>query len=122
MGTHRMPFVSEKAINIGEKPKDCPLIGGYLRSGEQSSQRHNQEAQDIFATISGQVSKAKKKREKAPRRVQSTDPQEWLMAPWQSLHDGMQTCKTLAFKWNDQVPIEQKRQWTMYDSTLRRNK
>ena len=38
-----------------------------------------------------------------------------------SAHDGMNTSMDSKWKWNKQVPLEETRQYNMYDKTMRKN-
>jgi len=49
------------------------------------------------------------------------DPKNWIKCPWRSAHDGMNTSIESKWKWNAQVPLEETRQYNMYDKTMRRN-
>lgn len=92
-----------------------------------SNQKSAAEVEKLFMDAAAEEAKKRKSRlpkiEKRKKRTeQELDPQNWTKTPWRSAHDGMNTCSSLAFKWNDQVPQEETRAYQMYDSTLRRNK
>jgi len=87
------------------------------------------EIKDIFMNTNAEFVKNRKEArdkklaaEGGRKRSLSTDPKEWLKAPWRSAHDGTSPSISCKWKWNNQKPMEEMRQWTMYDSTLRKNK
>ena len=41
-------------------------------------------------------------------KVRDVDPKHWMKVPWQSAHDGLCPTKSLAFKWNDLKPWDQR--------------
>lgn len=55
-------------------------------------------------------------------RVVDPDPINWMRAPWQSAHDGLCCSKSLAFKWNDAKPWDQRGDRVRQNLSLERHK
>ena len=55
-------------------------------------------------------------------KTRDVDPTHWMKAPWQSAHDGLCQTKSLAFKWNDQKPWNQRGDRKRQNLALERHK
>lgn len=100
------------------KPRCSSYQGTSLKSDE--------EMKALFRTACVAETKRRKrvlkKSQPIPKPALNPDPQDWVQTPWRSAHDGMNSSAMSKWKWNEQKPMEEMRQYTMYNKHLRRNK
>jgi len=112
-----VPLVNTESPGYSVKPRCSSYQGTNMKTDE--------EMKSLFHTACVAQTKRRKnvyqKSLPKPKPALDSDPQSWAQAPWRSAHDGMASGQT-KWKWNEQKPMEEMRQYKQYNKALRRNK